>query len=156
MRASLSVALAALTVLFIGGTPAQAAESDLQKRIDLALAEFPGGVQTSSTTIEWEDGAIELMLSPEGITPYAVGSCATGKYCVFDGTALTGSKLSFTACDTTYSTAALLGSVRSMANARSSGTVKGKNSAGTVLTTLYAGGRLNVAPTGITQVTCTS
>jgi len=156
MRTTLSVALAALTMLFLAGAPAQATESDLQARIDLALAEFPGGVQTSSTTVEWEDGAIELTLAPEGITPFAVGSCATGKYCVFGGTNLGGSKLSFTACDTTYSTAALLGSVRSMANARSSGTVKGKDSAGTVLATVNAGGRLNVAPTGIKQVTCIS
>lgn len=154
MRALLAI-LATLTLIFTGALPAQAGSS-LQAEIDAILNEFPGGVQISANAIEWDDGEVTLTLATEGIQPFAVGLCATGKYCVFNQTILAGSQLSFTTCDKTYSTAALPGGVRSAANARSSGTVKGLNSSGTALTTISAGGRVNVAPSGITQVKCTS
>lgn len=134
---------------------ARADDSSMQARVDAVLASFPGGVQTGANTVEWDGGSVELTLAPEGLSPFAVGSCATGKYCVYNGVSLTGSKLFFSACNTTSSTSAI-GTVRSMANARSSGTVQGLSALGAVLTTVSAGGQVNSAPTGIEKVRCNS
>ena len=131
--------------------------SELQARDDAGLAEVPGGSQTAPNEVTWEDGAVILTLAAdEGlITTMAVGSCATGYYCAYSGYNLSGSKLSFSACNTTQSTGAL-SVVRSLANARSSGYVQGKNSSGTVLATVSAGGSLAYASTSITKLTCVS
>ena len=144
--------------LFTPGVAAYADDtSELQARVDAVLAEFPGGSQTAPNEVTWEDGAVILTLAAdEGlITTMAVGSCATGYYCAYSGYNLSGSKLSFSACNTTQSTGAL-SVVRSLANARSSGYVQGKNSSGTVLATVSAGGSLAYASTSITKLTCVS
>lgn len=147
----------ALSLVFIAA-PAQAEQPDtVQDQIDHALSEIPGGVQTGSNTVEWEDGAVTLTVAdPNGSVLFAVGSCATGAYCAYSDLSLTGSKLSFTTCNTTVSTAALLTGVRSIANARSTGYVQAKNGSGTTLATIYAGGQLNSAPTGVIQLRCVS
>ncbi|MGC3955164.1 MAG: hypothetical protein QM804_13120 [Propionicimonas sp.] len=156
MRTLLAASLTALALSLVGMPPAQAGTSTVQREIDTALATFPGGTQTSANTIEWEDGDVTLTLATEGVGSQSVGSCETGKYCVYSKAQLLGSKLSFSTCNKTYSTAALSGGVNSMANARSSGTVKGLNSSSTTLVTVNAGGHVNLTPTGITQVKCTS
>ena len=154
-RLAVLAAVGALALaLFTPGVAAYADDtSELQARVDAVLAEFPGGSQTAPNEVTWEDGAVILTLAAdEGlITTMAVGSCATG----YSGYNLSGSKLSFSACNTTQSTGAL-SVVRSLANARSSGYVQGKNSSGTVLATVSAGGSLAYASTSITKLTCVS
>ena len=132
--------LIALVALLIAPGSARAEEVDrpdgtlsVQQRIDEAMQARPGGIQFSATEISWDDGAVVLTVDG-GVGPHAIGSCATGAFCAWDGANLTGSKLSFTSCGT-HSTAGL-SVVRSIANARSSGSVKAKNASGTVLVTL--------------------
>ncbi len=129
----------------------------LQQRIDAIIATYPDGTQIGTNEISWNDGSeiLTLETATDGIRPLTVGNCATGDYCVYSGAALSGSKLTFTSCPATQSTAPV-GTVRSIANARSTGYVQAKNSSGTVLSTINAGSSLPAAPSGITQVTCVS
>lgn len=158
MRKLAITVLAALTISLGFASTAQASEKHdaVQNEIDSVLERFPGGVQTSDVTIEWDNGAVVLELDAGGGVARSVGTCATGSYCAYNGAGLTGSKLSFSACSTTVSLAALSGSVRSLANARNSGSVQGQNGSGSTLTTLSAGDQVNSAPTGITQLKCVS
>lgn len=156
------VVLAAIGVLSLGMiAPSMAAyaaeDSGLQDRVDAVLAEFPGGTQTMANEISWDGGQMILTLATgdDSFAARAVGSCATGYYCAYSGYNLSGSKLSFSACNTTQSTSAL-SVVRSIANARSSGSVQGKNSSGSVLATIGANGSLGYAPVNITRLTCIS
>ncbi len=152
-----SAAVLALTL----GTVSAAQADDvpprpLQAQIESILAEHPGGVQTASNTISWDRGAVILTLASSGISSMSVGNCATNYYCAYTGTTLTGSKLSFSSCNTTVGLSALPGAVRSIANARSGGYVQGQTSGGSTLTTVYAGGQVNFAPTGISRLRCVS
>lgn len=153
------LAAAILTALLVSAPAAANASestgsSELQQRIDETLRLNPGGTQVSANQIQWDGGSMELTLVSDNAR--SIGSCATGSFCVYSGTSLTGSKLAFTSCDTTVSTNALGGAVRSLANARSSGYITGKNSAGGVLTQLNAGATNASAVSGITQVKCVS
>lgn len=155
IRLSLLAAASAAALTLGGALGASAAESreSMQERVDEVLREHTGGTQIAPNEIAWEDGAVVLTLAPtDGIAPLAVGSCATGSYCAYSGSALSGSKLTFSTCGT-YSTT-VLGSVRSVANARSSGHVDAKNSSGSVLATVSSGKSISYAPAGITQLTC--
>lgn len=154
-KALLAVALTTAFV-FLPAVGAHADTDDLQERVDAVLVEFPGGTQTSPNTVEWDNGAVELTLATDEIASRSIGSCATGAYCVFSAPSLGGSKLSFTTCDTTVSTSPLKAAVASLANARTTGYIMGKNSTGGVLTQINAGGTSNNAPGGITQVKCVS
>lgn len=119
---------AALTI-----PPAQSAtasESDVQARIDQVIADYPGGVQTAPNEVSWGDGQVILtVVDSDAPSTRAVGSCATGAHCVYSGTSLTGSKLTFSTC-TTQSVAPLGGPVKSIANARSSVSVRAYNDLG--------------------------
>ncbi|WP_448389856.1 peptidase inhibitor family I36 protein [Microbacterium aurum] len=90
-----------------------AEDSGLQDRVDAVLAEFPGGTQTKANEISWDGGQMILTLATgdDSFAARAVGSCATGYYCAYSGYNLSGSKLSFSACNTTQSTSAQRGSV---------------------------------------------
>lgn len=161
MRSILYVAAAitaAIVTIAGSGVPAAAREPDpTQDRIDQVLAEFPGGVQTGPATVAWEGGAVVLtVVVPGSEAARSVGDCATGAYCAYAATNLGGSKLAFTTCDTTVSTAPLGSAVRSVANARGTGYVQAKNAGGTTLATISAGGQLNSAPAGISQLRCVS
>lgn len=48
----------------------------MQTRIDEVLAEHPGGTQVSWNEVSWEDGDVVLTLASEGVSTFAVGSCA--------------------------------------------------------------------------------
>lgn len=134
---------------------ASAPEESLQARIEAVLAKFPGGTQIGPNEISWDGGQIVLTLQggTVGAETFAVGSCATDAHCAYSGTYQSGSKLTFWACSTTVSTSAI-GQARSVANARSSGYVDAKNSSGSVLATIWAGGSLGSAPAGVTKLTC--
>lgn len=162
-RRTKSLLSAAATALLIAtsivgmGSAANAAGTDpptstMQERIDEVLAEQPGSTQTSWNEVTWDDGDVTLTLAADGISTFAVGSCATGKFCAYSGTFLSGSRLTFSSCGT-HSTASL-GTVRSIANARSSGSVQGKNSANTTLVTVGAGSSNGSTPIGVTKVSC--
>lgn len=149
------LAAASAAVLTLGGTLSAAAASGetMQERVDMVLLEYPGGTQIAPNEVAWEDGTVVLTLAAtDGIAPFAVGSCATGSYCAYNGSGLSGSKMTFSTCGT-YSTTAL-GAVRSVANARTSGYVAAKNSSGRVLATVSSGSSTSYAPAGITQLTC--
>jgi len=121
-------------------------------QIDDLLRTNPGGTQTGPNTITWEGGAVELRLAPDGASR-AVGTCPTGSFCAFSSTNLAGSRVSFTTCST-HSVGSLIGTAKSIANARTSGTVYGENSSGSVLSTIGANGRVNAAPANVTQLGC--
>lgn len=160
-RLTLIAGVGALALTLIAPLSANAATTTandtLQAQIDAVLTEHPGGTQTAPNEITWDDGAVVLTLEVPGgaFSPLAVGSCATDYYCAYSNYNLSGSKVSFYECDTTKSTS-LLSTVRSVANARSSGYVQAKSSAGSVLATIGYNGSLAYAPTGITQLTCVS
>lgn len=149
--------LALATAVLLASTPAQAANSEkqtssLQERVDAVLERFPGGTRTGVNEISWEGGDVVLTLEVPGATPRAIGTCADDSYCAYSGTNLTGSKISFSSCGT-YSTSPV-GTVRSIANARTSGKVQGKNASNTVLSTVYAGKADNSTPNGISKLAC--
>lgn len=158
MRKLITAGIAALALTLGAASSAHAdtPPTALQEQVESILAEHPGGVQTAPNTISWEEGAVVLTLATSGIAPLAVGNCSTNYYCAYTGTTLSGSKLSFSSCDTTVGLSALPGIVRSIANARTSGYVQGQTSGGSTLTTVSYGGQNNSTPTGISQLRCVS
>ncbi len=154
----LVTSIVALTLVAGASPAAQAADpsdDSLQARVEAVLAKSPGGTQIGPNEISWDGGQIVLTLeaAAAGAETFAVGSCATGAYCAYSGTYQSGSKLTFWACSTTVSTSAI-GYARTVTNARASGYVNAKNSGGSVLATVWAGGSLGSAPAGVTQLTC--
>lgn len=128
--------------------------TDIQLQIDQLLQANPGGVQTSPNSISWQAGAIVLTLAPNASQrTLAVGTCPSGSFCAFSGTNLTGSRVSFTTC-VTHPVGSLIGTAKSIANARTSGSVFAENASGSVLATITANGRLNSSPAGVTQLGC--
>lgn len=143
------LAAVALTATIFAAPAANASEITPDHQIEYALKQVPGGYATSDHTAYWPKTGME-MTSSLAILPFAVGSCATGSICAYSGYSLTGSKLSWTSCST-FSTAALP-SVGSIANARSSGTLRARNGT-TVVATAGAGGQANVW-SAVTNVQC--
>jgi len=139
------------TVLLAGAGAAQADEVD--PRISAALAAEPGGVVVDGDTVVWPELGMELQLG--SALTRSVGTCATGSHCAFSGIGLTGSKLSWTTCTSSHSVAALGGIVRSIADARSSGSSSARSSSGGLLATAPAGGWANVSGT-VSYVSCTT
>ncbi|MFT4157519.1 MAG: hypothetical protein QM630_06270 [Microbacterium sp.] len=143
-------ALALILATVLAPISAQAAEDALQQRVDEVLAEFPGGVQTGRGEITWDDG--EVILTLVDVTAKAVGTCASGRFCAYTGTYMSGAKISFTNCSGTNSVAPLGSAVHSFANARSSGTVHAYNGSTSVGSTT-AGTYKNTTAT-VTRLGC--
>lgn len=149
----------ALTFMW-GGTTAHAQPDQLQREVNQVLAEYPGGVQTGPGEITWDDGAVILTLqAAHRATPHestgvlaSVGSCASGYFCGYTSTGLSGSKISFSSCTAPNSVAPLGSPVRSVANARSSGTVFAFNGGSPVLS-VSANSWANTSAT-ITRLGC--
>jgi hypothetical protein len=134
------VAAIAAALLSIGvATPAHA-DPTMHPDVAYAIDAVPGGTIVDEYTVVWPQLGMELRVAP--VSARAVGSCATGQYCAYSQADRGGTKLSWTTC-TTVSTAALA-SVKSIANARSSGKVQARNAAATVLATATAGTSTNV------------
>jgi hypothetical protein len=129
-----AAALVAVIALSPGTANAAVAPPDgesLQARVDAVMKANPGGVQIADDSIAWEDGQVVVTLEG-GSNQRSIGSCSTGSYCAWSSTSYTGTKLSFTACSlagTSSSIAPLGTNARSLANARTSGTIKVKNGA---------------------------
>lgn len=121
---ALLAATAAVGALLLSTAPASAATlaDPLQDRVDAVIA-VHGGVQTGANEVSWDDGAVILTIAVGGIVAQAVGGCPSGSFCAYSGTSYTGSRLQFTACTSGNSVTAL-GTVRSLANSRTSGTVR--------------------------------
>lgn len=145
-----------VTAIIVAGlalslAPAAASASDqFHPDVEYALDTVPGGIALSDTEVLWP--ALGMRLEAEIGSARAVGSCATGTYCAFSGSNLGGTRLSFTVC-TNVSTAALQ-NVGSIANGRSSGLVRARNSAAVVLGTATPNGSANVG-LGTTSLLCT-
>lgn len=150
--------------LAFGAAPAATAdtgEAEVAPAVAEALAAVPGGVVIDYWTAEWPSQDMRLELRPAGangdaaaarsVGTAAVGQCATGRICAFSGYGATGASLSWGSCGT-YSTSALGAPVRSIANARSSGTLYARNGT-TVVASAAAGTMKNVYAT-VTNVRC--
>ena len=144
-----TAALIALAIL--APTSAHATGDTLQDRVDQVLEDYPGGTQIGAGEISWNGGEIVLTLAG-GVSLASVGSCATGSFCAYTGTSLSGTRISFTNCTGTNSVAPLGSPVRSFANARSAGTV-GAFNGGTVVDSTPAGTYKNTTAT-ITRLGC--
>lgn len=148
-RAALAVTLVALMLASSPGPVAQAAStpSGTQDRIDEVLREHPGGDQTAWNEISWDDGAVILTLASTYITPFAaVGGCTSGRFCAYNQTGYRGDKLTFSTCTSSHSVSALAGAVRSIANSRSTGSIRAY-AGSTLLATAAAGTGSNVTGT---------
>jgi hypothetical protein len=128
-------AVAVLVLVSLSPAPAIAAVAppdageSLQARVDAVMRSYPNGVQIADDSIAWEDRTI-IMTLEGGSNQKTIGSCSNGSYCAWAALAYTGSKLTFTACSlggTSSSLAPLGTNARSLANARSTGTIKVKN-----------------------------
>ncbi|WP_091227561.1 hypothetical protein [Microbacterium sp. 3J1] len=142
--------IVATALLLLGtGAPAQASERGLHPDVRYALEAVPSGVIVDDTTVVWPE--LDMTLTVASSTGRSVGSCATGTYCAYSGSNRSGTKLAFGVC-TVVSTSALA-VVGSIANARPSGNVQARTSAGTILATAGAGTGVNVA-TGTASLRC--
>ncbi len=119
----------------------------LHPDIAAALAEIPGGVAVDATHARWPERG--MTMDVPGEHDRAVGSCATGNVCAFNGTGLTGTRVSWSSCGT-YAPGM---TVRSIANARSAGYAQARSSSGGVLATAIAGSWANVSGT-VSDVRC--
>lgn len=135
------VAAMATALLVLGAShPAHADTTSVHPDVQYALSVVPGGTLVDPLTAVWP--ATGMTLSASASAPRAVGTCATGQFCAYSGANRSGTKLSWSACGTVSTSA--LATVGSVANARSSGKVHALNSANAVLTTVAAGGSVNV------------
>lgn len=125
----------------------------MQARVDSALTANPGGTQIAWNEVSWDDGAMILTLAPEtGTVHTMVGGCASGKFCAYDHASYSGNKITYSTCTSYQSVSALPGAVRSMANSRTSGSIKAY-SGSTLLATATAGHGTNVGGT-TTYISC--
>ena len=145
----------------LAASPAAASTDPAQDQVDAVIAEF-GGTQTAANEVSWDDGAVVLTLAPEetssrfggsgGITAFSVGSCPSGSFCAYSGTSYTGSRLTFSGC-TAGNPVSALGSVRSLANSRSTGTVRAYAGWATVATLSPNSGASSVSA-GVDKLNC--
>lgn len=123
-RSGLIAAVSALLLVFWPSW-AIGQEGDMQQRVEDLLAQYPGGEQTNWNEVNWQDGEVIMTLVPDdlSVAPLAA-TCTTGRFCAYDGSNYNGNRISFTTCTSQHSVAQLVGPVRSMYNARSSGTIR--------------------------------
>lgn len=140
--------VAALVLSGVLGLPqAASASTDVvvpDERIAAVMAEVPGGVLLDENHAVWPELGMEMETPGvfSSLTPslLAVGGCATGYSCAFDGYAAQGAKLSWSTCANPSVSSF---TVRSVANARSSGYTQARFGT-TVRATANAGGYANV------------
>lgn len=156
MKIATALSTVLLGMSLAGGASAQSAVAldPVQEQVSYALATVPNGVQTAWNQVVWPDGT--LLVVPDGDpflpTPAAAAAtCPSGKFCAHSQPTGAGARLEFSACPSTNSLAALT-SVRSISNARSSGTVTGRKGS-TIVVTATAGSTKNVTKT-IDQLVC--
>ncbi|WP_374976668.1 hypothetical protein ACEYYH_02230 [Microbacterium trichothecenolyticum] len=129
-RAPLAILLTAFLIL----TPAVSAFADepaVDPEITNALEQLPGGIAVDPYTAQWPDLGITFSVP----NPHArsVGGCSTGLVCAYRHAGQTGAVTKFSGGCGAWSTTAF-GDVGSIANARTSGWVYGRNASGTNIT----------------------
>ena len=133
----------------------------MQQAVEEVLEEHPGGTQTGWNEVSWDDGEVVLNIAPEeagilGVSGNAITAlstsrnCASGRYCAFSRPGYSGSKLTVSSC--TNRSTSQLPQVRSIANSRSSGTVRAYNGNRQITSVAPRSGK-NVSGT-ITRLTC--
>ncbi|WP_337005067.1 MULTISPECIES: hypothetical protein [unclassified Microbacterium] len=141
-------------IVALGSAPANAAvtgDRDVDPQVAAMLEEVPGGILIDSTHAVWPELDMALSVRPDsGFAARSVGSCATDKICAYSGVSLSGSVLTFGTCGILSVPGSF--SVKSAANARTSGYAQPRNGT-TVLATIYAGGWSNVSGT-TTNIRC--
>ena len=142
LLASATAALLALS------TPSWAStqEPGLQHQIDELILQHPGGVQTGWNEITWGQGEVVMNLAQGRAGDSLTSSCAAGRFCAFDGANYSGNKITFSTCTSSHSVSPLPRPVRSMYNARSSGTIRAY-AGSTLLASASAGSGSNVTGT---------
>ncbi|GAB3598992.1 peptidase inhibitor family I36 protein [Microbacterium tumbae] len=169
MKRSLAAALAAALLALGALLTAPAASASEDERVDPAILEMleaiPGGVVLSETHAVWPELGMDLVVPSSSASSSAriatarsasalaaVGACPSGRVCAFSQAATAGSRLSWTACDTSFPVGSFV--VRSVADARSSGYAQARYGT-TVRGTANAGHYVNVYGT-VSRVTCVS
>lgn len=141
-----------------GSSASVAAPTEMQVRIDQVLAVNPGSIQTDWNEVTMAGGDPVLTLAVD--TPAAaaaaaaakvVGGCTAGKFCAYQKVGYLGDKLTYSTCGGSQSVAGLA-AVRSVANSRTSGSVRA-HAGSKVLATIAAGTGKNVSA-GTTNLTC--
>jgi len=154
MRSSRAVLSALILAALLGASVPAAASASSPEEIDPQIAqmleEIPGGVLISGHHAVWPalDMEVTAPQAVHGFAARAVGGCATGRVCVYSGSALTGVAVSWGTCGVLSVPGGFV--VRSLADARTSGYAQARNSAGSVLATASAGGWVNVGGTSTT------
>nr|WP_201470009.1 hypothetical protein [Microbacterium hydrocarbonoxydans] len=132
------------------GTAAHAegfGEEEAAPLIVEVMDEVPGGIIVDRNHAVWPELGMTLTVPSRGEMSgmrAAVGPCATGQVCAFTGGSVTGAKLSWTTCSTHTIPSSFV--TRSIADARSSGSLQARNGS-TVLATAPANGWANVSGT---------
>lgn len=141
-------------LIALGPAPANASvqgDGEVDPQVAAMLEEVPGGVLIDATHAEWPELGMELAVATEsGVSARAVQNCATGRICAYSGTSLAGSSLTFTVCGVIAIPSSF--SVKSVANARTSGFTQVRNGT-SVLATVSAGSWGNVSGT-VTNLRC--
>lgn len=150
MKRTVTTVAALVLAMVLTPAAANANTNELHPDVEYALEAVPGGIALSDTAAVWP--TLGMILEAESAVHRAVGSCATGTYCAYAQSGLRGTKLTFTIC-TSVSTAALQ-TVGSIANGRTSGNVRARNSSGATLATAAANSSANVGG-GTTSLLCT-
>lgn len=156
MRARTAMAVLAIGAFVLGSAPVAASASSPLDDADPAIVEMleavPGGVLIDSHHAVWPDLDMEMTVpTSSGLSARAVEGCATGRICAFNAFFADGNFLSFSTC--AVHTIPSTFSVKSVANARSSGTAQARNGT-TVLTTISAGTWKNTSGT-VSNIRCT-
>lgn len=152
MKRILAALSAALVLALTPALGANAAEITPDPQIAAVMAELPGGQLIDSHHATWPALGMEMTVPGTGVAPLTVGGCATGSVCAFGSLAATGAKLSWTTCGNPSIPSSF--TVRSIADARSSGYLQARNGT-TVVATANAGSWTNVYAT-TTNVRCVS
>ncbi|MDF2559593.1 MAG: hypothetical protein K0R99_1039 [Microbacterium sp.] len=141
-------------VLVMGAAPATAAAEDdreVDPLVAAVLEEVPGGVLIDGRHAVWPKLDMELAVpAASGMASLSVGSCTTGRICAYNSTSLGGGSLSFGTCGVHTIPSSF--PVKSVANARSIGSVQARNGS-TILKTVAAGTWSNVSGT-VTNLRC--
>lgn len=147
-RVALAIALGVLTAGTVGGaaTAEDFGDEEVAALVVDVMKEVPGGIIVDANRAVWPDLGMTLTVPSRAEVGLraAVGSCATGQVCAFTGGSLTGAKLSWTTCSTHTIPSSFV--TRSIADARSSGSLQARNGS-TVLATAPANGWANVSGT---------
>lgn len=154
-RIALALATTFALALATAAPSPAATTPTLQERIDAILTANPGASQTGWNEVTMSGGDAVLTLVPDAghqVVPMAaVGDCAAGKFCAYSKTAYSGDKITYSTCTSNHSVAGL-DTVRSIANSRTSGTVRAYNGS-TLLATITPGTGKSFAGT-TTKLTC--